>query len=100
MLMLLAEITAKPAEVEKVESILRGLVDFVGTEPGTVYYALHRQAENPCAFMVYELYKDQAACDSHLASVPLQSALKQFETLLAVAPKLTFCSTLATTPVG
>jgi quinol monooxygenase YgiN len=95
MLLLLAELNAKPSAAEEVEGILRGLVDVTRRENGNLAYAVHRQQADRNAFVLYELYKDRAACDVHLASEPVQQALKRFDALLAAAPRIVFCDTVS-----
>lgn len=95
MLLLLAELNSKPSATQEVEIIFRELVDVARTEAGNIAYAVHRQQEAPDSFLLYELYRDRAACDEHLASRPVQQALKRFETLLAKPPRIVFCDTIA-----
>lgn len=95
MYLLLAELNAKPACAAEVENILRDLVDAAGAEPGNIRYAVHRQKANPETFVIYELYRDVAACDEHLASVPVRQALQRFEALLEAPPRVVFCDLVA-----
>lgn len=95
MFLLLAELNAKPSAAQEVEGILRELVGVARAEPGNLAYAVHRQQDKPDAFVVYELYQDRAACDLHLASRPVQQALQRFDALLAGAPRIVFCNTVA-----
>lgn len=98
MLLLLAELTAIPEHAEQVETLLRELTAAAEREPGTLYYAINRSLDQPNRFIVYELYRDRAACDAHLNSEPLQAALRQFQHWLAIPPQLSFCQPLAATP--
>lgn len=100
MLLLLAELNAAPSAVQEVEGILKGLVEAARGEPGTLAYAVHRQQQSATAFVLYELYRDRAACDEHLASAPVRQALKRFEHLLAMPPRVVFCDTLAAVGAG
>ena len=95
MYLLLAELRAKPSFASEVESILRGLVEVASTEAGSVRYAVHRQQENSDAFVVYELYRDAAACKEHLALPPVKQALQRFEMLLSEPPRILFCDLVA-----
>lgn len=95
MYLLLAELNAKPSCAREVESILRGLVDVARTEAGSVHYAVHRDKANPDTFVVYELYRDAAACDEHLASPSVKQALQRFESLLSTPPRICFCDLVA-----
>ena len=38
------------------------------TEPGNLYYLVHRSPTEPRRFFIYEQYTDQAALDTHRAS--------------------------------
>ena len=100
MFLLLAELEANPAFSKEVESILCTLTNVAEHEAGTVFYAIHRPQNSPNSFILYELYKDRAACDAHLQSEPVQKALKRFEAMLLSPPKITFCETLSTTRIG
>ena len=100
MLVLVVELEANPAFCEELEGILRTMVETSGQEAGTVFYAAHRVQNRKNAFVLYELYKDRAAFDAHLQSAPIQHALKRFETMLAMPPKITFCEVIATTALG
>jgi quinol monooxygenase YgiN len=95
MFLLLAELAAKPAAANDVESILKNLADVARSESGNLVYAVHRQCEDPQRFVLYELYKDRAACDAHLASAPVQQALQRFEHLLDAPPRIVYCDTVA-----
>jgi len=97
MLLLLAELQAHAAARDEVKSLLEKLVVSTQEEPGNIFYAVHQQQAQPDIFMVYELYHDQAACDAHLQSAPLEAALQRMETLLTQPPKITYCDTIATT---
>jgi len=95
MYLLLAELSAKPSCAGEVESVLRGLVEVASTEAGNIRYAVHRQQANSNAFVVYELYRDAAACNEHLELPPVKQALQRFETLLSETPRILFCDLVA-----
>lgn len=95
MFLLLVELNAKPSAVAELESVLSELTNAARAEAGNVIYAVHRQQENPNAFVLYELYKDRAAWESHLAIASVQLALQQFEKLLTAAPRIVCCDTVA-----
>lgn len=100
MLLLLAELNARPAVAEEVAGILVKLAAHAQGEAGTLVYAVHRQQENRNAFLLYELYRDRAACDAHLASAPVQQALQRFDALLAGPPRIVFCDMVAAAGIG
>lgn len=100
MFLLLAELNARPEAAQEVEGMLQGLTEVARGEPGNLVYAVHRQQDNRAAFVLYELYRDRAACDAHLASEPVQRVLQRFDTLLAAPPRIVFCDTVATAGVA
>lgn len=93
--MLIARLSARPEVVEEVATVLQGLARHAAGEPGCDAYAVHRLTDEPNTFVVYERYRDQAACDAHFASAPLKDALVRFEHLLATPPVLTWGQLLA-----
>ncbi|NMM26539.1 MAG: antibiotic biosynthesis monooxygenase [Glaciimonas sp.] len=100
MFVLLVELEANPGFSGELENILRSLVNVAEKEAETVFYAVHRPLDSANSFVLYELYKDRSAWDAHLQSELVQKELKQFEALLAVPPKITFCETILTTSLG
>lgn len=94
---LLAELEAKSAQGKELEILLKGLVETTRQEPGCVHYAVHRDQASEVRFLVYEVYRDAAACQTHLDSAPIKEALSRFESLLAAPPRLLFCDLLAAT---
>ncbi|MBI3286195.1 MAG: antibiotic biosynthesis monooxygenase [Burkholderiales bacterium] len=97
MLLLLAELQTKPAFTAQVEAILRQLAEVAAQESGNVCYAVHSPQEQPGSFVLYELYRDRHACESHLQSARVQKALQDFESMLLAPPKIRFCDTVAST---
>lgn len=95
MLLLLAELQATTTTRDEVAAALEGLAQLARREPGCIAYTLHRRQDDPCAFVLYELYADRAACDAHLGSAPVQDVLERFATQLAAAPRIVFCDTVA-----
>ncbi|MFZ6732663.1 putative quinol monooxygenase [Undibacterium sp. Ji42W] len=97
MLLLLAQLQTRIAAKDEVKSILEKLVATTQEEAGSIFYAVHQQQDQPNNFMVYELYRDKAACDFHLQSESVKAALQRMETLLARPPAITFFDTVAHT---
>jgi quinol monooxygenase YgiN len=95
MLLLLAELHAKPEARAEVEGLLRQLVEVARTEPGNIVYAVHQQQTQPDSFVLYELYRDRTACEAHLIRPPVQQALQRFEALLQMPPRIVFADALA-----
>lgn len=94
---LFAELEAKPACGEELETLLKGLVETTRQEPGCIHYAVHRDQASDVRFLAYEVYRDAAACQAHLGSAPIKHALVEFEKLLASPPRLIFCDILGAT---
>ncbi len=90
MVLLLAELHARPDAAEAVQQQLQALVAATSAEPGAVIYSVYRDDADAQRFIVHELYRDEAARAAHLASAPLQAALAAFDQLLAAPPRLTF----------
>ncbi len=65
---LYAEFTAKPDVVDEVEDLLRGFARTVRAEPGNVTFDVYRRADSPARFYVFEIYRDRAAFEKHLAA--------------------------------
>lgn len=95
MMLLLVELQARPGAGEQVAELLVGLARQATDEPGTLFYAVHRQEENADALVLYELYRDRAAWEAHMALPAVQVVLQQFDALLAQPPRLVFCDPLA-----
>jgi quinol monooxygenase YgiN len=67
MLTFTAKLTVKAGQEAEFERIMRAAVPKVREEPGNRTYVFHRSTENPCVFMFYEEYDDQAALEAHRA---------------------------------
>jgi quinol monooxygenase YgiN len=65
---LYAEFTAKLGAAEDVEELLREFAETVRAEPGNVVFDVYRRAEEPKRFYVFEIYRDRAAFEEHLAA--------------------------------
>lgn len=100
MFALFVELEAKPDCLERLEGLLKSMVELSEQESGTVYYSVNRPQERHNTFMLYELYRDRADLETHLQTPLLQEALQQFETLLMQPPKITPCNTVFTTRLG
>lgn len=65
---LLAEFTARPGQGDAVAQLLAGLADSVRVEPGNMVFDCYRRLENREKFVVYEIYRDKAAFETHIAA--------------------------------
>ncbi len=80
--------TAAPGKADEVREILHGLVAESIKEPGVVHYMLHENPAQAGDFHFFEVYKDQAAVDAHMASPHLAAAFAAAGSLLAGAPSI------------
>ncbi len=56
---------AREGESDTVEEILRRMAPLSRAEPGCVQYEVHRQADDPNTFVLFERYVDEAALEAH-----------------------------------
>jgi len=61
----IAKITTVSGERDAVVEVLREVVAAVGTESGTLVYAMNTDRTNPDVIWFYELYTDEAALAAH-----------------------------------
>ena len=64
--------TFAPKDADLVESLFRELRDASRKEPGVIQFEVARSRERPNVFALWEVYRDQAAIDAHLASEHFQ----------------------------
>lgn len=86
MIVVKAIVKAQPGKEQELQKLLEDFIPKVNTEDGTITYTLHRAQEDPCRFFFYEKYRDQQACNDHMATSYLQDLLKKIDGLLADAP--------------
>ncbi|MEM8946981.1 MAG: putative quinol monooxygenase [Planctomycetota bacterium] len=67
-LTIVAHITAKPDQIDVVQSQLSGLVAPTLGEAGCIQYDLHQDNENPAHFMFYENWESRELWQAHMAS--------------------------------
>ena len=65
---LYAEFTAQPGVAADVDALLSDFAQTVRAEPGNVTFDVYRRAEAPDRFVVFEIYRDRAAFDEHIAA--------------------------------
>src|SRR3954464_3484005 len=100
MIALHAELRVGPEHHNHVLLELRALLALAAKEPDNVTYAIHRDHDT---FVLYELYRDRAACDAHLASPPVVAALSAFADRLLEPPRVRIPERLhvhRTAPIG
>jgi quinol monooxygenase YgiN len=60
--------TFNPEDAATAESLLRELRDAAVKEPGVIQFEVERSNDNPNAFALWEVYRDQAAVEAHRAT--------------------------------
>jgi quinol monooxygenase YgiN len=73
-----ATFTARPGQAEEVARLLRDFADVVRQEEGNVVFDATRLVDDTDRFFVYEVYRDEAAFQAHLAALagrPFNAAL-------------------------
>jgi (4S)-4-hydroxy-5-phosphonooxypentane-2,3-dione isomerase len=65
MLIQCVHFTFAPEDVDRVEAMLRELRDASRAEAGVVSFEVARSQEDPNVFVLWEVYRDRAAFDSH-----------------------------------
>lgn len=65
---LIAEFTARPGQGDAVATLLAGLATDVRQEPGNITFDCYRRHEDASRFVVYEMYRDKAAFETHISA--------------------------------
>jgi len=79
---IVAQATAKPGKSEELGKQLLELVRATRLQDGVLVYDLHRSAQNPDHWLMYEQYTSAEAFDAHIASEPLQKFLAMIPELV------------------
>ncbi|MDY6822502.1 MAG: putative quinol monooxygenase [Thermodesulfobacteriota bacterium] len=85
-MIVVARITARDEHRDQVETILKGLVEKVQAEEGTLVYTLHRHQNDPNVFLFYEKYRDMDALVVHGGTDYFKAAMKEMTPLVAEKP--------------
>jgi quinol monooxygenase YgiN len=84
-----ATVSAAAGKEDELRDALVELVKVTHTEPGVVQYILHEDPQKLGNFYVFEVYKDKAAMDSHMASAHLAAAFAKAGPLISGPPSIT-----------
>ena len=76
---IVATLVVKPESRAELLAVFRDLVGKSRAEAGNLRYDLHQDLQNQNRFVFFENWKDQAAVDSHNASVHFQNFLKAID---------------------
>ena len=95
MFALFVELNAAPDQVDTLKSVLENLTKIAATEPGVIVYNVHQSQEQPTLFMLYELYREKAAWQTHMDDPRIGEQLARFSALLASEARVIQCDPLA-----
>ena len=62
-----ATVTMYADRCEDFEKLFRSTFPATAADDGVIEYRFHRSRENPCKYLIYEIYRDQAAVDAQLS---------------------------------
>lgn len=82
MVCLIVNLVIKAGREQEAEDMLRSYVKLVHAEPGCVRFDVARGRKNPREFVLYELYKDDYALDTHRKTPHFLSYAPKFEDLV------------------
>ena len=71
-LIVVANITAHPDQIDFVKAELLKLIDVTRAETGCINNDLHQDIENPAHFMFYENWQTRELWQKHMVNQPLQ----------------------------
>jgi quinol monooxygenase YgiN len=91
-LTLIVRLIAKPEHAEALGEGLRRLITPTTAEEGSIGYALHRDQNDPCAWILYENWRSRADLDAHFEQPYIKAMLARFPELLAREMEVTFCT--------
>jgi len=58
----------QPGHEDEAVELFHHMTEQTRTEPGNLFYQVHRSSTKPRQFFIYEQYTDQAALDAHRAA--------------------------------
>jgi len=91
-LTLIARLTAKSEHADLLGESLRRLIAPTTAEAGSLGYVLHRDNEEPDAWILYETWRSRADLDAHFDQPYTKALMARFSELLAREMELTFCT--------
>lgn len=83
-----ANVTAQHGKEGELRAALTALVAETKQEPGCVHYMVCEDHKRPGHFHIFEVYKNQAAVDAHMASPHLAAAFAKAGPLVSQPPSI------------
>lgn len=91
MITIVATGRVRDGSFEALEAIVRELVGASRSEEGNVSYDFYTDLTDPAKFTFIEVWRDQAAIDSHNATAHFQGFVKRAEPLFASPLEVALC---------
>ena len=82
-LIVIANITAKPDQVDLVKSALLKLIKPTRQENGCIQYDLHQDNEQSSVFVFYERWESRALLQAHMASEHIKTYIAESDGAIA-----------------
>lgn len=92
---LIAKLTAAEGKSAELEAALHGVVEAAAEEDGLEVYSAHAADGEPGVYFFFELYRDQAAVDTHGTGERMRAAMGAFGGLLGGRPEITRLTPIA-----
>jgi len=80
---IVAEMHAKPGQEATLRLALEAAVSPSKAEPGNILYRLHQNLDAPGHFVFYEIWQDEAAIETHVATAHFNALIAAIEPLSA-----------------
>jgi quinol monooxygenase YgiN len=94
-MIVVAKIKATQGKEKEMEQALLDMIPKVKEEPGTLMYTLHRNQNDPTAFLFYEKYKDTDALVAHSSTPHFKALFKTIKPLMDGMPEIIMYDELA-----
>jgi quinol monooxygenase YgiN len=85
---IIAHLVPRPGQEKALADAVAILVPAVLQEPGCLEYAAHESMDHPGTIVMYEVWADKAALDTHAAGPNLGALVARFDELLGEPLKL------------
>jgi quinol monooxygenase YgiN len=92
---LIGKMRAKPSCEAKLEAVLKTLSKGTYTEPGCLFYALHRDMNDSLLFVLVEGWASKEALDAHVNSPHFLKEFPLLSSLIVGEPELTYLTPLS-----
>ena len=95
MVILTAILKAQQGKGDVLEQAFKKHAPMFQKDPGTITYSVHRKADDPDTFLIYERYENKAAFDAHVASARFKELGGVTNPVLAGKPEIVFYNEVA-----